>query len=65
MHIKDTLPELYQIRRPKPLQIAAVREKLSRAQGKEYWRSLEELSQSSEFEELLHREFPQHASEWD
>src|SRR5262245_49452751 len=29
-----------------------------------YWRSLEELAESEEFEELLHREFPERASEW-
>lgn len=29
------------------------------------WRSLEELAQTPEFEERLHREFPRHASEWD
>src|SRR5215467_4389266 len=28
------------------------------------WRSLEELAESEEFEELLHREFPERASEW-
>nr|MBA3248321.1 TAT-variant-translocated molybdopterin oxidoreductase [Pyrinomonadaceae bacterium] len=65
MHIKDTFPELYQLRRQKPLQLEAVREKLSKTQGKEFWRSLEELAESEEFDEFLHREFPQHASEWD
>ena len=29
-----------------------------------YWRSLEELAESEDFEELLHREFPERASEW-
>jgi MoCo/4Fe-4S cofactor protein with predicted Tat translocation signal len=29
-----------------------------------YWRSLDELAESEEFEELLHREFPERASEW-
>ena len=33
--------------------------------GKEYWRSLDELSETREFKEFLHREFPQQASEWD
>ncbi|MGH9902088.1 MAG: TAT-variant-translocated molybdopterin oxidoreductase, partial [Pyrinomonadaceae bacterium] len=63
MHIKDTFPELYKIRRP--LRLEEVKEKLSGAQGKEYWRSLEELAESEEFGELLHREFPRHAAEWD
>ncbi|MEM7356361.1 MAG: TAT-variant-translocated molybdopterin oxidoreductase, partial [Acidobacteriota bacterium] len=29
------------------------------------WRSLEELAQTPEFEERLHREFPRHAAQWD
>jgi len=32
--------------------------------GKQYWRSLEELADTDEFQELIHREFPQQASEW-
>ncbi|HEX8115985.1 MAG TPA: TAT-variant-translocated molybdopterin oxidoreductase, partial [Pyrinomonadaceae bacterium] len=64
MHIKDTFPELYQIRK-RPVQIEGVRAKLKEKRGREYWQSLEELSGTEEFEELLHREFPQHASEWD
>src|ERR1700726_2292452 len=32
--------------------------------GPEYWRSLEELSGSEDFQEALHREFPKGASEW-
>jgi MoCo/4Fe-4S cofactor protein with predicted Tat translocation signal len=32
--------------------------------GPEYWRSLEELAGSVEFQEALHREFPKGASEW-
>jgi molybdopterin-containing oxidoreductase family iron-sulfur binding subunit len=35
-----------------------------RASGKQYWRSLEELADTEEFQELLHREFPQNASEF-
>jgi len=32
--------------------------------GKKYWRSLEELADTPEFREYLHREFPEQASEW-
>jgi MoCo/4Fe-4S cofactor protein with predicted Tat translocation signal len=32
--------------------------------GPEYWRSLEELAGSQDFQEALHREFPKGASEW-
>ena len=46
------------------LELAAVREKLSTARGPRYWRTLDELAQTPEFEEMLHREFPKHASEW-
>jgi len=49
---------------PGKLDLAAVREKLSQAKGKRYWRSLEELAETEEFKEMLHREFPRHASEW-
>jgi len=54
------------------LSLAAVREKIAAAiahdkrekTGPEYWRSLEELAGSQEFQEALHREFPKGASEW-
>ena len=32
--------------------------------GREYWRSLEELADTEAFQERLHREFPEGASEW-
>src|SRR5262249_54474114 len=35
-----------------------LRDRLSVAQGKRYWRSLEELAAHPDFEEMLHREFP-------
>jgi MoCo/4Fe-4S cofactor protein with predicted Tat translocation signal len=47
------------------LDLAAVREKLHGKSGKQYWRTLEELADDPHFDELLHREFPRHASEWD
>jgi MoCo/4Fe-4S cofactor protein with predicted Tat translocation signal len=46
------------------LELAEVREKLSEARGPQYWRTLDELARTPEFEEMLHREFPRHASEW-
>jgi molybdopterin-containing oxidoreductase family iron-sulfur binding subunit len=49
----------------KQLELSEVREKLSEARGPRYWRTLEELAQTPEFGEMLHREFPKHASEWD
>ena len=47
------------------LDLAAVRNKLAGKQGKQYWRTLEELSEDPHFTDLLHREFPRAASEWD
>jgi MoCo/4Fe-4S cofactor protein with predicted Tat translocation signal len=47
------------------LDLAAVRAKLREKNGKQYWRTLEELADDPHFEELLHREFPRQASEWD
>src|SRR5258708_9271167 len=48
-----------------PVDLAAVRKKLAGKQGKQYWRTLEELSEDPHFSDLLHREFPRAASEWD
>ena len=51
--------------RERPLDLAKVREKLQATTGKQYWRTLEELAEDPHFEDLLHREFPRAASEWD
>src|ERR1700684_1311925 len=56
----------------KKLDLDSVRERIEAAiahdaaekTGPEYWRSLEELAGSAEFQEALHREFPKGASEW-
>jgi molybdopterin-containing oxidoreductase family iron-sulfur binding subunit len=48
----------------KKLDRAAVEEQLKKTTGPEYWRSLEELAGTPEFQEMLHREFPKGASEW-
>ncbi|MGH9916960.1 MAG: TAT-variant-translocated molybdopterin oxidoreductase, partial [Pyrinomonadaceae bacterium] len=45
--------------------LVALREKLLKRDGRDgrsYWRSLEELSDSEEFRKFLEREIPQHAS---
>ncbi len=50
---------------PNKMELADVRDKLSSAKsGPQYWRCLEELAQSDEFVEMLHREFPRQASIW-
>jgi len=48
----------------KRLDRAAVEAQIAQTSGPEYWRSLEELAGSPEFQEMLHREFPKGASEW-
>src|SRR5438270_10879293 len=48
----------------KPLNLAAVRARLDGARGQQYWRSLDEVAETPEFQEMLHREFPEGASEW-
>src|SRR3989442_3302273 len=37
---------------------------IAQTKGPDYWRSLEELAGSAEFQEMMHREFPKGASEW-
>src|SRR5580704_18674204 len=50
---------------PSKLELAEVRDKLARTRsGPQYWRSLEELSQTDGFFEMVHREFPRQASVW-
>ena len=48
-----------------PLDLRVVRERLAAKSGEEYWRSLEELAGDAHFQDLLHREFPRQASEWE
>ncbi len=63
-HEHDARPEDLTLRE-RPLDLAAVRAKLQSKSGKQYWRTIEELADDPHFEELLHREFPRQASEWD
>src|SRR5580765_8467446 len=46
------------------LDLAAVRARLDGARGRDYWRSLDDLSSTPDFRELLEREFPQQAIGW-
>ncbi|MBI4419155.1 MAG: TAT-variant-translocated molybdopterin oxidoreductase, partial [Ignavibacteriales bacterium] len=47
------------------LDLDRIRATLQSKQGTEYWRCLEELAETEEFREFLHREFPREASVWD
>lgn len=40
------------------LDLAALREKIGNKQGREYWRSLEELAETEEFQQAVEKEFP-------
>ncbi|HEY8670708.1 MAG TPA: TAT-variant-translocated molybdopterin oxidoreductase [Terriglobales bacterium] len=46
------------------LDLVQVRADIEQKNGPEFWRSLEELAGSSDFREMMHREFPKGASEW-
>jgi MoCo/4Fe-4S cofactor protein with predicted Tat translocation signal len=46
------------------LDLQTARARVAETRGPEFWRSLEELAGSSEFKEMMHREFPKGASEW-
>ena len=46
------------------LDLATAQARIAETKGPEYWRSLEELAGSEEFQEMMHREFPKGASEW-
>jgi len=56
--------KLVKIAKRARLDLAAIREKLSKATGPTYWRSLEELAEEPGFDEMVYREFPRLASEW-
>src|SRR5512134_2915410 len=47
-----------------PQDLGALRARLDGARGQQYWRSLEALSDTPEFKDFLHRDFPENASEW-
>jgi molybdopterin-containing oxidoreductase family iron-sulfur binding subunit len=46
-----------------PIDLQAVRAKLQQG-GPQVWRSLDEVADTPEFKDYLHREFPSNASEW-
>jgi molybdopterin-containing oxidoreductase family iron-sulfur binding subunit len=44
--------------------LAKLRERLDQAKGPTYWKSLEELAESDDFEKFLEDEFPNRAPDW-
>jgi len=51
-------------RKTSGLDLTALRDKIDGRTGPRFWRGLEELAETEEFTEFLHREFPKAASEW-
>jgi len=49
---------------PKQLDLAGAQARLEGKRGREFWRSLEDLAATPEFEDLLQREFPRQAIGW-
>lgn len=47
---------------PQPITLESIRDNLQRQNGPEYWRGLEQLADTEEFRDFLHREFPREAS---
>lgn len=46
------------------MDLESVLNKLENSEGKQYWRSLDELAQGEGFQEMIQREFPRQAGEW-
>jgi MoCo/4Fe-4S cofactor protein with predicted Tat translocation signal len=46
------------------MDFSGIRSRLAGSEGRLYWRSLGEFADTPEFNEYLHREFPEQASEW-
>src|ERR1700677_3669107 len=47
-----------------PMTLVQVREQLKGVKGKRYWRSVDELADTEEFQKAVEREFPSSAQEW-
>jgi len=48
----------------KPMTLAAVRQELKAVKGKRYWRSVDELADTAQFQAAVEKEFPSAAQEW-
>lgn len=59
-----SLPALHAPHALRSTDWAAIRSRLDGARGRHYWRSLEELAETKEFQQMVDREFPAGASEW-
>ncbi len=64
----NTMSELIQIEPKPPLRaknhLAPLRQKLNEANGPTYWKSLEQIAATDEFQDVLKHEFPTQADVW-
>ena len=49
---------------PTPMTLMQVRQELKSVKGKKFWRSIDELADTAEFQAAVEREFPSAAQEW-
>ncbi len=49
---------------PTPLTLIQLRQELNGVKGKKYWRSVDELADTAEFQAAVEKEFPSAAQEW-
>ena len=47
-----------------PMTLVQIRQELKGQKGKRYWRSVDELANTAEFQAAVEREFPSSAQEW-
>jgi len=59
----DQCPSSKKEGKPAPSEVARSAREVSRATGRAYWRSLDDLAGTRRFQEFVHREFPANASE--
>jgi molybdopterin-containing oxidoreductase family iron-sulfur binding subunit len=60
----DLVTTIKPAKRPPPMSLEAVREKLKGVHGKKYWRSVDELAGTPEFQAAVEREFPSSPHGW-
>ena len=61
---RDTATNQTSSTAPAKMTLAQVREQLQAVKGKKYWRSIDELANTPEFQAAVEREFPGSAQEW-
>jgi molybdopterin-containing oxidoreductase family iron-sulfur binding subunit len=61
---KNAAPETGLPKASTPMTLEQVRQELKGVKGKKYWRSIDELADTAEFQAAVEREFPSAAQEW-